>query len=434
MVFSYEKQDDTRYYQFYNISLWIVLIIGIFGMIAFLFQLGIDTTLSFISGYIDNFAVINITLGALAVAALIVGWIQVAFTSKLGEEIILLGMWVTPFVVMAVSVYLYLNSQDTNMLGGLLAGLIFLGFVIYFRKQIRLSARLIEVGAEITIKNMSLLIPQLKAFIFTTIITILMLPGFMVILILLSKVTVILAIILAAIYEFMYLFVIAVIRSFADASNISFVNMWYLGKKANNDLASKEISTVKAPIIKFAFLMAFINKFRSSGRNKFSPLTLFKFMDFRNWPNLIFGGRSITSTAADIAAYFGNYTLIIIVVKKTRSIAQAYKESAKATWKSFAANIAGSMGFNLLEGLRQWISGIILIVAGAFYGYSYFGKLIYAVIMAIMFLILGMTPLNAMFKPVVNSYRLLIYHSYFGKTSSKLDKKTKEIIKNAIKK
>ena len=434
MVFSYEKQDDATYYMAYRVSYWIVVIVGALGLVALLFVGGFSIPSTSLSTLVDNLLTVLVTLVALSVAALLVGWIQVAFTSKLGEEVILLVMWLTPFLVMAASAYLYVNTNDTNMLGGLAAGIIFLGFVFYFRKQVRLSARLIEVGAEITMKNMSLMAPQLGAFISTTIITMLMLPGEVFVFVFFANINVILAVFMAALYMFMYAFVIAAIRAFADASNLSYINQWYSGSKPSNSKAKEEISNLKAPIVKYAFLMAFISRFRTKKRSGFSPFSLFKFMDFRNWPNLLFARRSAVSTAADVAAYFGNYTLIIIVTKKTRSIFQAYKESAKATWKSFAANIAGSMGFNILETIRQWLSAILLLSLGGLYGYSVYGDVIIAIIMAILFLILGSTPLNSMFKPVVNGYRLLLYQSYFGKSSSMLDKKTKEIISAAVKK
>ncbi len=434
MASIYERQNDSGFYSFYRISYFFVVTLGVIGLIVLMLSIDLDLSFGFFYFITENFMEIIFTLLALTAATLIVGLIQVLFTSKLGEEIILLVIWVTPFLVIATSIYLYLDSDDINLLGGTAAGIIFLITVIYFKRSIRLSARLIEVGAEITVSNLSMLAPQLKAFIISTLITIIMIPGIVIVFAFGLKIHAILAILLVIIYEFMYLFVVATIRAFADASNIAYVNIWYDNSKPSSAKAKDRISKIKMPIVKYAFLMAFISRFKTKRKNGFTPLSLFKFMDFRNWPKLLLQGRSVRSTVADIAIYFGNFTLVILVVKNMRSITQAYKESAKTTFKSFAANIAGSMGFNILEGLRSWGSAILLLLMGGLYGYSVYSDILIAVIMAILFLLIGMPPLNSMFKPVVNSYRLLIYRAYTGKISSKLDSKTKEIIKEAIKK
>ncbi len=434
MASIYERQNDSGFYSFYRISYFFVVTLGVIGLIVLMLSIDLDLSFGFFYFITENFMEIMFTLLALTAATLIVGLIQVLFTSKLGEEIILLVIWVTPFLVIATSIYLYLDSDDINLLGGTAAGIIFLITVIYFKRSIRLSARLIEVGAEITVSNLSMLAPQLKAFIISTLITIIMIPGIVIVFAFGLKIHAILAILLVIIYEFMYLFVVATIRAFADASNIAYVNIWYDNSKPSSAKAKDRISKIKMPIVKYAFLMAFISRFKTKRKNGFTPLSLFKFMDFRNWPKLLLQGRSVRSTVADIAIYFGNFTLVILVVKNMRSITQAYKESAKTTFKSFAANIAGSMGFNILEGLRSWGSAILLLLMGGLYGYSVYSDILIAVIMAILFLLIGMPPLNSMFKPVVNSYRLLIYRAYTGKISSKLDSKTKEIIKEAIKK
>lgn len=433
MAFSYEKENDRKFQNFYRFSFLIVIAFGIIGLLVLFFSLDLDLTFGFFSDISDDFFEIVQLLLILSVATLLTGWFQVLFTSKLGEEFILLVIWITPPAVIFLSVYQFSQSNDINNLGGALAGIVFFVVFWYFRKSIRLSARLIEVGAEITRKNPSLFWPQLKAYLLVTLVTLLMIPGVITVFGLSMKIHPILAWISIVVYELLFIFVVSVIRSIADAYNLSYINQWYDGNNPSNSKAKTQINKLKAPIVKYAFLMAFINRFKSNKSSGFSPFTLFKYMNFKNWPTLLFKGRGIGETIADLVAYFGNYTLVIIITKNMRSISMAYEESARSVSKAFAANIAGSMGFNILESARAWISSIILLAAGGYYGWITYNDLIMVVILALLFLILGSTPLNSMFKPVVNSYRLLLYRSYTGKISNKLDDKTKKIIKEAIK-
>ncbi|MCY3412486.1 MAG: hypothetical protein INQ03_12685 [Candidatus Heimdallarchaeota archaeon] len=427
---TYNKENDRNYEKLYSISLILVFVIGLLGMLIFILSLDFDLDYGFLEDMVDNLVDIFTILIPLTLAALIVGWIQVALTSKIGEELILIVIWVTPFLVIATSLYLYYDSNDYNLLGGAIVGLIFLGLVIYFKHSVRLSARLIEVGAEITLQNSALFKPQLYAFLLTSLLSILVIPGTFVTFAFGAKIHGLVAIILVALYDTMFLFVITTIKFTADAMNIAYLGDWY-GGTASNEKAKKTVSMLKAPIIKFSFIMAFIERFRSNKQQGFTPFSLFKYMNIKNWPKLLLQG-SVSSKVADTVVYFGNYTLVVIVLKKMGSVTQAYQESAKSMFKTFAANIAGSMGFNILDSLRVWTSSILLLAAGGFYGYSVYGDIFLAIITAILFLILGSTPLNSMFKPVILAYRVLLYNSYTKKKSSKLDKKTKDIINAAL--
>jgi len=274
--------------------------------------------------------------------------------------------------------------------------------------------------------------PQLGAYFLKTVVTLLMVPGVVTVFLASATIHPILGGVLAVIYEMMYFLVMSGIQEVANAKNISYVNQWYTSRPSAAK-AGEQVSKMKSGILKYAFLMAFVARFkRSSGAG---PASLFKFMKFSNWPRLIFGGGSITSTASKAIAYFGSYTLVVMVVKKTNSLGAAYKESASTVFKTFAANIAGSMGFNVIDGLRRLISALLLIGIGVYFAFLTYGNnLVLIVVVAFIFMILGSVPLDSMFQPVVNSYHVLLYRAYTGSASSKMDKRTKDIIKEAKKK
>jgi len=433
MVFGYEDKNDDATYAIYRFSWLLLLVLGLLGLGVFLTT---STELSF-SAFdiiVKNITEITTVLLVLAGAGLLVGWLQVLITSKLGEEVILLITWIAPFLVIGTSLYLFNTNNDINYLGGTVAGGIFLLLVIYFRKSLRLSARLIEVGAEITAVNPSLFLPQLTAFLATVVVTVLLLPAIA----LATKVTLsihpLLTIFAVALLMWMYAFVISAFQSFADASNIAFIDHWY-SKKSSPTLtqAADQVKKQRAPIVRFAFLMAFISRFRSN-QSRWNPFQLFELMKFSNWKNVLLRNRSLGSALARTAAYFGSYTLVVIIAEHSRSVVDAYKQSAKTVFKRFAENIAGSMGFNILESFRKFFSGILMLIAGGLYGWTQYNQdILVAIIFAFLFLILGFYPLNAMFKPVNNAYRLILYRSHTGRISSKLDPKTREIIRAVIK-
>jgi len=434
MVFSYEDRNDDTFYGLYRISWLVVTALGIVGVAYLVMNSGISIDVAFLQVLINNFSSIMLILSALVGAALVVGWIQVALASKLGEELVLLVTWVTPFAVIGVSLFLFNANNDINYLGGTVAGLLFLGFVFYFRKSLRLSARLIEVGAEVTTHHPSLFLPQLTSVVATTVLTILMVPGVIVVAIFSLPIHPILTWFLEVIYMFLYTFAIAAFQAFADASNISFVDYWYSKSgKPGLSKAAGHVKSRRAPIVRFAFLTAFISRFRRDNGGGFTPFRLFELMKFSNWKKVLFRGRSILGTAARTAQYFGSYTLVVLMVKNMNSVAQAYKESAKTVFERFVENIAGSMGFNILESFRQVFSALLMLIAGGAYGYLSYGQdIVMAIVFAFLFLFLGYYPLNAMFKPAINAYRVILYRAHTGKISSKLDSKTKEIIKAVI--
>ena len=64
--------------------------------------------------------------------------------------------------------------------------------------------------------------------------------------------------------------------------------------------------------------------------------------------------------------------------------------------------------------------------------------IIFAIVFALIFVIIGSIPLSGLFKPVTTSYQYILYQSYIDRKSSKalssrLDKKTQDIIKAAFK-
>ena len=428
----YERKNDGFFQHLYSVSFLVVVIIGAVGTLVALslFSIGIDV--QFLIDSAPQMLVILQFALIISLAALLVGIVQVLFTSWLGEEIVLIAMWVTPFLVMGASLYLFTNTNSVDYLGGLAAGVIFLILVYIFRRSLRLSARLIEVGAEITRDNLVMMRPQLGAYFLKTVVTLLMVPGVVTVFLASATIHPILGGVLAVIYEMMYFLVMSGIQEVANAKNISYVNQWYTSRPSAAK-AGEQVSKMKSGILKYAFLMAFVARFkRSSGAG---PASLFKFMKFSNWPRLIFGGGSITSTASKAIAYFGSYTLVVMVVKKTNSLGAAYKESASTVFKTFAANIAGSMGFNVIDGLRRLISALLLIGIGVYFAFLTYGNnLVLIVVVAFIFMILGSVPLDSMFQPVVNSYHVLLYRAYTGSASSKMDKRTKDIIKEAKKK
>jgi hypothetical protein len=437
MVFGYEERNDSGFLKFYKLS-WIIL--TLFGLVGVLFILNITGTgLSFgaMETFFNNLIDILQVLVILSIAALIIGWLQVLVTSIIGEEVVLFVMWVTPIAVMVVSVFFFLQTQEIDFLGGLVAGGVFLGLVIYFRKSLRLSARLIEVGAEITTRNPSLFIPQLLAFLGTVLVTILMISGLATIFSIGAMTHWIVSYIILFLYMIMYFFIINALKAFADASNISYINQWYDATKTKRPQGSKakeEMKKLKAPILKFAFLMAFIQRFKGRSSRGWTPFELFKLMRFSNWKNVLFERRRVGRSVGQVIQYFGSYTLVVIVVNKTTSLVDAYKESAKTIFKTFVENIAGTIGFNILEKLRVWFGAILLIVSGALYGWTVYADILITIIMAVLFLILGYFPLSAMYQPVVNAYRLILYRAYTGKISNNLNPKTQKIISAAIKK
>lgn len=443
------KQGEKTYFRIYLFSWFVVLLIGLLGLfvVAVLTVLsGIDlkSLLGNVTADAKLITEVLITLIALVIACIVIGWIQVALIAIIGRLLILAVMWLTPFALMGISILIFISTHNANSLGGVVIGVVVLGLVFLFRKSIALSARFVQMGARVSTKNPSMFFPQLVAVILIFIATIFMIGGSILLFLVGGKIHPIVGVVLVIIYFIFYYFVVNVINAFANAHNLAYADQWYSGKPSSRE-ARALTKSLRGPITRFAFLMSFFSWFYRSRSSSFNPLSLFKYINFSTWIQLgksyLFGGGPVR-TASKVVAYLGSYTLVLIIANKLTSVTQAFKESMGTVFHTFSTNIAGNIGLNIVEMFRKWVSIILLLATGAIYGFAILSgpsaadidRFITALIMAILFLLLGYIPLSAMFRPVTNTYQMVLYRSYTGKSSSKVDKNTQKLIREVFKK
>jgi hypothetical protein len=450
-----ESSHDGLFYKGYWISWIIVAVVGLASLGIGLAMFGDISILGDLASFLnsDYFIPILTTLVFLLTFCFVIGWFTIAVVSKIGDEVILLVFWITPFVVAGISLLLTYQEQNIDYLGGTVVSVLFLIFVIYFRKSIRASARLVELGAEIVVTNPKMFYPAIVSMILKFIATLLMLAGSILVISILVNVHPIVAVIVWILYEIPYLFVMSVISSFSQATNIAYVQQWYTKPSSSPSLgqARGKIGQLKGPVARYAFLMTFVRMFKGGQRRQtgWTPFALGKYMKISDWPKLILGGgagRSVTSTVAKVVEYLGTYTLVIIVSKSLKSVTQAYKESAKGVFGTFVTNIAGQIGLNIVDYFQRIITSTLLLVIGGVYGFFVFtatigddtNAIIFAIVFAVVFLLIGSIPLSGLFKPVTTSYQYVLYQSFMDRKSNKtlssrLNKKTQSIIKAAFK-
>jgi len=444
---------DGLFYKGYWVSWIIVAVVGLLSLGIGFAMFGDVSILGDLASFLnsDYFMPILTTLVFLLTLSFILGWLTIAIVSKIGDEVILLVFWITPFIIAGISLFLTYQEQNMDYLGGAIVSVLFFIFVIYFRKSIRASARLVELGAEIVVTNPKMFYPAIVSMILKFVATILMLAGSILVIAILVSIHPIVAVIVWIIYEIPYLFVMSVISSFSQATNIAYVQQWYSKPSKSPSLgqARNKISKLKGPVARYSFLMTFVRMFKGGRRRQtgWTPFALAKYMKISDWPSLIFGGsRSVTSTVAKVVEYLGTYTLVIIVSKNLKSVSQAYKQSTKGIFGTFVTNIAGQIGLNIVDYLQRFITSLLLLIIGGVYGFFVFtatvgdtsNAIIFAIIFALVFLIIGSIPLGGLFKPVITSYQFVLYQSYIDRKSNKalssrLNKKTQGIIKAAFK-
>lgn len=453
-------QKDSFAFILYRFAWLVLLVVGGLSIIAILGLMIAQTSVIDLISDLPNFlepksvGLLAGTLGVVLLVSLVVGWFQTAIISRIGEELILLTVYLTPFAVAGVSVFIYYQTQTIDYLGGLVVAVVFMAVVLWFRKKIRLSARLVEIGGEIAVSNPKMFLPEFSSLILTIIVTALWLSGVGLILIIASYLAlpgIIGGIIVMIIYSFFYYFATSVIRATAEAINIAYTQQWYEKPSASPSLGQSKakVKKLRGPVARYALLMGTVRYFRRNrSQSGFTPFSLFKYMRFTSWKDLVFGrvfggsGGGVASTVARVVEYLGTFTLIIIVSKNLNSVTDAFKQSTKGVFHTFVTNIAGSMGINIVNSFRKLISFLLLVGSGLVYGYLVYAEAIgetdvawlWAIIMGILFLVLGFIPLNAMFAPVVTSYQYVLYQTYIdskgrGRISGRIDDKTKKLLK-----
>ncbi len=415
MSFLVKSKNDNTFLGLYRFSWILLLIIGSGGILALSAVIGINLDLNLIKPLLPNLGYLLMVFLGVSFVTFIVGLFQVVFTSFFGEEIILFVTWSSPFVLIGLSGYLYFQQRDTNILiiGGM--GVLFLLIFYYMRNEIRLSAKLTELSAEMVRDNLSMEIPQIRSFLLRLIITILLIPGVILIFGSLFLFNPILGVLVALIFLFFYMFVLTGIQTYADALNVAYSNQWYSGKPSQSK-ASSQVAPLKAGIIKFAFLLTIFRYISMLSNNK------------DNRSGFIF--RGIT----EILEFLGTYTLVLMVIKKTTSLSDAYVESTKSVFKMFKATSSGSLGFAIIDFTRWVLSAAILLGAGWYFASIMYSDQFLIWLVASIITIFGLIPLNSMFKPVVNTFRLILYRSYTGDASSKFNKEIKGLLKTVKKK
>ncbi len=468
------SSGDKFYYWMYRVVWVIVIVLGIIGALMFLKQAFAFTAVSRFASVIGTnpsmlidqiVKPVLLTLLIVLGIAFVVGFLEIVLVALVGEEVILLVAWITPFLFIGGSFFLYWQSNwDSNYLGGAILGALLLIFLIIFRKKLRVSARLIEKSAEIVAGNPTMIVPQLGAGVFVLLANLLGVSGAFAVSTVAFNIHPYLSLIAGVIYYWLVLFIIAGSRAFADAHNIAYADEWYT--KPGDPVyshASKTVKELKGPIAKYAFLMTFVAWFKSRRKSySTSNITggnitnlfrldylskkLFRFLSFRSSTSV---ANSVGSTVASAIEYIGKYTLVIIVTKKVRSMTQAYKESAKTVFKTFITTVGGTIGFAIIDNLRKGIAFILFIVSGAYYGYKFpelaelantsiVSRIIWALVMALLFYAVGFQTIDIMFNPVSNTFNVLLYRSFTDiksgkKPSSKLDKKTRELMVEVFK-
>lgn len=449
---AYSGRKDTTFYVFYKISWLLLLLIGLFGLgLIGLAISGEESIITDLNINLDLLAAISITFIYLIVSCLIIGWLLVAFISKLGEEIILLVVWLFPFFLIIPSLIAFGTAETeegVNYLVGVAFGIIFLLLIFFFRKKIRLSAKMVELGAEIVVTNPKMFIPSLTALVFKVIAAVFLLGGYIFCVALGTIAGEIVTAIGMIMLSILYFYIIGVVSAFSEGINIAYTQQWYSSPKKGPSLgkAKDRVKKLRSPIARYAFLMTFLRLLKNRGGSRRRSIHSNRFTFAGRLPRIPFlstGGGNVVSSAASIAEYLGTYTLIIIVSKNMKSVTQAFKESIKGVFGTFVVNVAGSIGINIIDYLRTIISMVLLIFIGAFYGYTIYPTVtpdlvtdpfFFVLIFAILFLIIGLLPLNAIFKPIVVAYQFVLYQTYIDAKSSKaissrINKKTQKLIK-----
>lgn len=435
-VSSYKKPDIKTDFSSTPTLLYLILVVVLylFGAYAFLDYIfdpeNADTLKTLSSGFSVMVPVampflllllvfIVIFLFITVILAYIIVWIM----SKVAQEVTIIVSLLFPWGLITVGGLMIsggvLSSEEDlsamAFVGVILAGLgvLLFAFVIWKFRLIKRSGQFVEFSAQLVLDEKAVLAMPIFLGIFSIVTGFFMLFGLLKIGNLLEGQNT--WIIIALIFEYIYLIVYLGIYYSLSAGVISYASDWYRGLDPDLHSVMKDVRQVFPIIIKFALAMAtvkviiqiFTGTMRSQAR------------DARRGTGRT-GGAIIGAIIAGVIGgivisligaiwMFLNYFTLVSIVQNKKGLKDSIKDSAYTTWNSLLDVLVGESGFGLTTFIFAIVNSLLWIVVGFTIGFSVVQDLGFAIIFAIIFLVLGFLPYNVVTMPMKVAFRTFIY-------------------------
>lgn len=439
-VSSYKKPDIKT--DFSSTPTWIYLIVvvalyvfGAYAFFAFVFdpanasiladlseglQILVPVTLDFLPLLI-TFIVMFLVLTV--IFAYLILWIM----SKIAKQVTVAVSFLFPIVLMTIGALLFGGGfifPNEDQAGASMAGIfliifgaLLLAFVVWKIKMIARSGKFVEFSAQLVLDEKAVLAMPILLGIYSIITGFFMLFGFLHIYNLFAVQDTLGAtelswpgLILAIVFEYIYLIVYLGVYYSLSAGVISYASDWYRGLDPDLGSAMKDVRQVFPIILKFAFAMATVKiimqAFTGGMRRQ-------RIGQGRN--RGIVGGLILAAIAGFVISILGaiwmflNYFTLVSIVQNKQGLKDSIKDSAKTTWNSLMDVLIGESGFGLATFIFAVVNTLIWIVMGFGLGFAVTQELTYGIVFAAIFFFLGMFPYNIVTMPMKVAFRTFIY-------------------------
>ncbi|MHA2224503.1 MAG: hypothetical protein ACXAC8_04830 [Candidatus Hodarchaeales archaeon] len=425
------------------IYLAIVLILytwGAFATIGFIFNPEYESVLesildSIVAGISSVgpigfvFLLFIVAFGAIFITfSVIMAYIIVWIMSKLAQEVTMVVTILFPLVLIAIGALMagggFLasaeNASTISIIGIILAGFgaLMLIFVIWKFSMIKRSGKFVEFSAQLVLDEKAVLAMPILLGIFSIITGFFMLFGFLGILDVflvqpssgdptISPV----GWVFAVIFEYFYLIVFLGVYYSLSAGVISYSSDWYRGLDPDLGSAMKDVRQIFPIIIKFALAMAtvkiIIQIVTGAGRSQTRSGQSSAGSQVAGFFFAAIGGIFISILGA--IWMFMNYFTLISMVQNKRGLKDSIKDSAKTTWNSLLDVLVGETGFGLTTFIFSIINALLWIIIGFSFGFLMGQDLVFGIVFAVVFFILGSVPYNIVTMPMKVAFRTFIY-------------------------
>ncbi|OLS21778.1 MAG: hypothetical protein HeimC2_32370, partial [Candidatus Heimdallarchaeota archaeon LC_2] len=378
---------------------------------SLLFKLGQD----FLS---DNWRFILFTIMVIFAAVILIAILQIYLLSFAGAELVVGIVFGIPAIMILLGL-IFLNSGGIILL--IIGGVI--GLIAYFfRRQLIFGAKFFEFSTEVVTQNFQTLIPM---------IVVALINGFMGFMyfgaasytyfLFYEEDSQTASNIALSVVSLLFIVAQSMVKYFAEAVNVSIFYRWYrdIPQRAVSD-GLRDVKQVKTTVLAFGALMGFVTWLRrvireqrsKSGRGGGAAAVM---MAVRS---ILF----VSDFMLRIFEFLTYYTLPVIVIEK-KSLSKSVERSGNVISHTVGKVIGGNIGMGIASFFYNLINFFVLILVGAYFGYSYAydqllaGSIIdedtartgLAVLMAIIFLIFGFYPLSILFTPIRTAFSTILF-------------------------
>jgi hypothetical protein len=413
----FAKPSKLPFY-FVLVCLFAVYLLGSIQLYKLLITRDVSNVLRAIGEFItNNFGIIALTILLLIIFSIIFVYVILKFASKYGKQLtIFVGLAFPIIIIIFVVVLMVLAPASIPaLIFFLLFPIVFLIIALLKYERLKLAGELVSMSASVILAEKEILLLSFLSglFIFVTMIFDLLMVSYLWdILIYENEIT---AYIVAFLAFLASAWVIYSISFYFDGAIIAIVDDWY--RNPDKDVANirkglKRAFDFLGPIVLLGFIFAILSaierlsrlaQMRIRARGGGAAIILLILLII----------RLIVSLFRAIFEFITFFTLPSIIIEQ-KGLKEGIKRSARLVWNHFIDVLLAYTAVNWAYGLLVLISFVLFGVAGFATGYFFlyyflpFDRFIAALIMLLIFLVIGFIPTYIMIRPLYTVYRTLL--------------------------